>query len=871
MSRIDILKEVFSVTLNPSGNDKLYYHSEIQDENLDSLLIHLLSVKYSNSLASGFEYLVDSYKRARKLKIVEVADTIAGFGIMVFLDPLVFEHENSIDLQLFLESQADSSRGDTWDLIYGMATRAVKEDRLKELIYTICSSLNSHANENTLEVYMHLVSNPSIAETMSLIDEFSIPNTMSVIDVEHKTLLGPVFAVSPLGSEMPNSQVIALELASVGQKLFFIANKIIRTGTGPRKKLLEWLGKILDLNHKRVAFQGNTSSDGFLINILNVCLQLSRPFIDFNGRKIDKVNTEYFKMDPVYDILDETKIASDLGKSKLYYEERLAEEANFVSHIFYLTIGFLHYGLGGLIQSQSRLKRRIDDIQSKLEYFEQKKNELSDPSRAGELDISLRFLRDQLKTSRGLFTSNSAALKAPELSQQVLLFVQFLSAFLIRSVEPTHSYPQSKLKVLPDESIETPVYFQNMPEYFVEIIGTLGIFYARATPELFIRNRDNSRLVEFIILFLGRPNYISNPYVKAKFVELMFFGILEFNANTPGFFAEVVDNEELALKYLVHSLMQFYIDVERTGASSQFEDKFNTRYYISKIFRHIWKNHIYQTTMTKASQKELPFFVKFVALLLNDSTYLLDESLSKLTQIHNESEQGPPSPELTRQATSYIQLASETLNLLKLFTSSVPVAFTSPELVDRLAAMMDYNLVALAGPQCRDLKVANPEKYGFYPKILLHDLVSTFLNLSPYEEFVQAISQDGRSFDPAIFDRAHSILMKTGLLSPSSLAQFRKLKEDAVAFKNKEQQELEEAGDVPEEFLDPLLWTVMKNPVILPSSGVRIDLATIKSHLLSDQKDPFNRAPLKLEDVQEDLELKTKIEKFWQEKRNKNV
>ena len=43
--------------------------------------------------------------------------------------------------------------------------------------------------------------------------------------------------------------------------------------------------------------------------------------------------------------------------------------------------------------------------------------------------------------------------------------------------------------------------------------------------------------------------------------------------------------------------------------------------------------------------------------------------------------------------------------------------------------------------------------------------------------------------------------------------------------------------------------TLMEDPVILPSSSVTIDRGTIKTHLLSDQTDPFNRAPLKIEDV----------------------
>lgn len=43
--------------------------------------------------------------------------------------------------------------------------------------------------------------------------------------------------------------------------------------------------------------------------------------------------------------------------------------------------------------------------------------------------------------------------------------------------------------------------------------------------------------------------------------------------------------------------------------------------------------------------------------------------------------------------------------------------------------------------------------------------------------------------------------------------------------------------------------TVMRDPVLLPSSKTIIDRSTIKSHLLSDSKDPFNRSPLSIDDV----------------------
>ena len=76
-------------------------------------------------------------------------------------------------------------------------------------------------------------------------------------------------------------------------------------------------------------------------------------------------------------------------------------------------------------------------------------------------------------------------------------------------------------------------------------------------------------------------------------------------------------------------------------------------------------------------------------------------------------------------------------------------------------------------------------------------------------------------------------------------------------------------ADAPEEFLDPMLYTIMTNPVILPSSQLIIDLMTIKKHLMNDPHDPFNREPLTLDECVPDVELKEKIEKWKEEKKAK--
>jgi ubiquitin conjugation factor E4 B len=92
----------------------------------------------------------------------------------------------------------------------------------------------------------------------------------------------------------------------------------------------------------------------------------------------------------------------------------------------------------------------------------------------------------------------------------------------------------------------------------------------------------------------------------------------------------------------------------------------------------------------------------------------------------------------------------------------------------------------------------------------------------------------------------------------------KKAKETAQKMSTEEQ----DLGDLPEEFLDPITYTLMEDPVLLPTSKVIIDRSTIERHLLNDQTDPFNRSYLTHEMLQEATEIKQRIQQ-WRASRKK--
>ena len=77
--------------------------------------------------------------------------------------------------------------------------------------------------------------------------------------------------------------------------------------------------------------------------------------------------------------------------------------------------------------------------------------------------------------------------------------------------------------------------------------------------------------------------------------------------------------------------------------------------------------------------------------------------------------------------------------------------------------------------------------------------------------------------------------------------------------------ETEDARSIPDEFVDPIMQTVMADPVTLPGSGQVVDRATIRRHLLGDRTDPFSRSPLDESMLVPADELRRRIEKWREE------
>ncbi|KAH9514139.1 Ubiquitin conjugation factor E4 B [Bulinus truncatus] len=392
---------------------------------------------------------------------------------------------------------------------------------------------------------------------------------------------------------------------------------------------------------------------------------------------------------------------------------------------------------------------------------------------------------------------------------------------------------------------------------------------------------EHRPMTHLVMVMLCSQNYLRNPYLTAKLVEVLFVLQPSIQPKTESLNMELLMSET-AVNNLVPCLMKFYTDVESTGASSEFYDKFTIRYHISIIFKTMWTMPVHQIKFMEEARSGKQF-VRFINMLMNDTTYLLDESLDCLKRIHevqelmdntakwntlSKEQQQTKSRQLSsdeRQCRNYLTLATETVEMFHYLSTKIVEPFLVPELADRLTAMLNFNLQQLCGPKCKNLKVKTPDKYGWEPKKLLNILTDIYLHLD-CEDFAKAIANDERSYRKELFDNAIDCIKKACIKTEGEIKMFTDLQNRVEAFVIQKHKSEMDYGEIPDEFKDPLMDTLMENPVLLPS-GTIMDRAIILRHLLNSQTDPFNRQPLKEEQLIPATDLKLKIDAWLEEKK----
>jgi len=436
----------------------------------------------------------------------------------------------------------------------------------------------------------------------------------------------------------------------------------------------------------------------------------------------------------------------------------------------------------------------------------------------------------------------------------------------------------------------------SVPVYWAENINEYLLFFRQINPSILTKSDLHFEiLADFVLSVISNGHWIVNPHLKAKYVEFLSSLVpqKEIRAKDENF-SFLFKQNPFFEKNLIEGLVGIWVEVEKTGSSNQFYEKFSYRHGCCMIINYLLntiflqgKSSYVADGLDRMAKYSYDTYLRFVMLYLNDIIYLLDESFSKLRDIKRYEEEietdlmSNLSMEERQQKQMDYEKDKKIVQTLCTFlnayyemgaciTKVSPDFFLIEEIKDKFITNLNYTLQQLNGPNATSMKVQNMKELKFDPKFLLRNIVQVYLNFKDQEEFLKCVANDERSFNIELFYKTMHIMDKYSILDFEDIETFAELiknLEKKAQEKKEEDEFIAEITDIPDEFLDPLMNEVMKDPVLLPTSNTIIDRVTIMKHLLSDDTDPFNRAKLTKEMLVPQTELKKKIEDFFAEKR----
>ncbi|KAF7283738.1 hypothetical protein GWI33_022990 [Rhynchophorus ferrugineus] len=932
----DQLEEIFSFTLNEKATltkeilflDEVYkdLNTTVLDmENIDQALFDRLFMCQKDNLTiiqhrrlsfrnphaieiQPIRYLYKAYVKVHENQFLkaenrlEIRDKIIQNVATSIIQPDIYVDQD-MEQQMIDLLKEGGAHYDTF--FVEAARRTLDEENYDDIILTSfidqmnrkitielqkCSLVN--LDYNIFNYFNVFTSNDYLAEIFM---DCCVPNKLHVGSEYANTAIGALFNLSVL-PKAPNGTYeyfttpmdqpgnsrtetfLWTSLENITEHIHSFLLVLLKCNNAVRNKVLNWLGGCLKYNVDRGKLWNSqappelnpanytTVSDGFMINFCNILLRLCKPFCaDFKDKKI-------LKVDPSY-----PAVPNNMADVKGVHMYDLSSETCFlpIGNTEYLEEKAIDLGYRVAVDRIMKMSHEIGRLERTYRDAVQQSGHNSDVATS---------LHDRLVSQLTKFLSLKCVLSEPKLLKDMFDFISSTSYWLTQVAINT-TYSENDKTFAPSE--EAAITFP-LPD---KIPNTLR-------PKTFeeVGYDKMEPVVTFILIFMGSSSHMKNPHMRARLAEGL-ESLLPNDKEEPlhnlGMYQrKLIFNEHPHKIEIVKNLMSVFVGIEMTGQSVQFEQKFNYRRPMYRIFEYLWEIQEYIDGFKSLAEEAAanmeavnpPLFLRFANLLINDAIFLLDEALANMAKLkemqtaHENGDWDSLSAQERAQNMSYMQhignlarsdniLGKDTTTTLEKLTSKITIVFTHQTMVDRIASMLNYFLLNLVGPNKKNFKVKDSKEYSFDPAGTVLDICKIYVNLKDSDAFCLAISQDGRSYSPNLFSLTEDVLIRIGggMLIGEVKEVAAKVAEKAQEYKANE----EAVSEAPDHFLDPIMSTLMTDPVILPSSRQTVDRTTIARHLLSDQTDPFNRSPLSMDQIIPNTELKEEISQWVQERHSR--
>jgi len=303
-------------------------------------------------------------------------------------------------------------------------------------------------------------------------------------------------------------------------------------------------------------------------------------------------------------------------------EEDIMLPFHFTTHCFYMAHHCLSIGLVPVLQRYERLANASRRVQILVQRIQMS----NDPSLLRALEGANVHLN--------LVYTLKAHLLHPQLIEAVLSIyggtADWLSQQVLKFSDP-ESITIGKAFPVTDTVL---CKIQHLPEVLVSCLANFAIFIRKFyLDNCHVSDKDCARqFVTFISIFLGNNKLIRNPHLRAELVELLSLIIPQDDSDNKKQTetSALFHSHKLASDLLIRVLLQLFVDIENSGDNEiNIAFKFGYRLPIYDVLKYLWRFPEYQDSINvlceeSDTETEPPVFLKFLNLMVNDSTLLLD-------------------------------------------------------------------------------------------------------------------------------------------------------------------------------------------------------------------------------------------------------
>lgn len=445
---------------------------------------------------------------------------------------------------------------------------------------------------------------------------------------------------------------------------------------------------------------------------------------------------------------------------------------------------------------------------------------------------------------------------------------------------------------------EVPIAWKLLPQQIIDEVLTALTLVTKHSVTTVLPN-DIEDIISLLLILMGNLEYFPKAHTHALFPTM----ILQM-LHSPTFKKALTDHRWFQSN-IVLGCIRTYIAMEKCYA-----EKTSCRYYLSVCLKRFLEEDALCYPARPALMDTVSRMLeKFTHMVTTEANSAIDEVLSMLAQMRKLEAEGKDQvdrdsagsadafndnagrrrnnnnrrrdngnndesdesendnannenvdssyPQLGQRLKNGLLLFGQTIEVFKLLSRQFRQGVLQDMVAQQISNMLVQNISKLAGRNSVELKVKNPEIWGFKPRETLEALVECFVTFKNEKVFIQCVIESMHSVTtPENFNYAlANIVNPQRRLVVSTLASELDEMRSIIANSsvNREEEELIWDDEAPENFFCALMATPLKDPVALPMNGdekVFVERGVIRHRLLENEENPFSRQPLSVEQLE---------------------